>query len=115
MKQDAQGLLAAGYNGVQIGRKENKERLKYRRGTEEFFHDTISAQAISNEQFPSCSAVTAKPLFPALFFIIKWGGRTRKNSVRLSHCNRKWRGEGPSSNHPPFFSIFFCLSENLYI
>lgn len=52
-KQDAQGLLAADCKSVQGGGKENKERLKGGRGTEEFFHTTILAQAVCNEQFPA--------------------------------------------------------------
>lgn len=39
-KQDAQGLLAADCKGVQRGGKENEERLKGSRDTEEFFHNT---------------------------------------------------------------------------
>lgn len=75
-KQDAQGLPAADCKSTQIGRKENKKCLKGRRGTEEFFHNTILAQAICNEQLPSCSAAIATPSFPALFFITKRGSRS---------------------------------------
>lgn len=52
-KQDAQGLLAADCKNVQRGGKENKEHLKGSRGTEEFFHTAILAQAVCNEQFPA--------------------------------------------------------------
>lgn len=52
-KQEAQGLLAADCKNVQRGGKENKERLKGTRGTEEFFHTTILGQFVCNEQFPA--------------------------------------------------------------
>lgn len=75
-KQDAQGLLAADCKSMQIGQKENKKCLKGRRGTEKFFHNTILAQAICNEQLPSCSAAIATPSYPALFFITRRGSRS---------------------------------------
>jgi len=105
--QDVQGSRAQGLQG---GGQESKECLQGSRGTEEFFHTTILAQAVCDEQ---CSVAGAQPSLPALVFVTKQRDRTRKSSVRLGYLNPKWKSE--LSHLLPSFGTSFGLSENIYV